>query len=216
MRYRRPQNYKEKLDNYKKDEIIIEKYSENLFKNQNELHLEIGMGRGDFITEHARRHPNFNYIGIEKQAPLLIAASQKIEEGQIENLKLMSFDARNIQEIFGNDCIDGIYLNFSDPWSKQRYAKRRLTHCKMLQKYECILKNGSFLKFKTDNKDLFDFSLEEIKSSKFVLLEANYNLYENADESQRTDPRYIQTEYEKKFVNQGKTIYYLECALNKV
>lgn len=215
MRYRRPQNYKEKLDNYKQEGIIIDK-PEKPIVHLEDTYLEIGMGRGNFIAEHAKRFPHKNYIGIEKQAPLLISASQKIDEMQLDNLKLMSFDAKIIEEVFAQNTISGIYLNFSDPWAKQRYAKRRLTHTIMLEKYARILKNDAMLIFKTDNRELFDFSIDEIKKSSFRLIHVDDDLYGKNWEREENHPKFIQTEYEKKFRELGKTIYYLECQLNKV
>ena len=213
MRYRRPQNYKEKLEDYQKKNIIVQK--DQVGKEEGELYLEIGMGRGNFIVEHARRFPQRTYIGIEKQAPLLISASSKVEAMDLKNLKLMSFDANNIDEIFAEDQVSGIYLNFSDPWSKQRYAKRRLTHRLMLEKYAMIMRDQALLVFKTDNEDLFYFSMEEIKQSPFELTNWELDLYQGKSEGLEEEPKFIQTEYEKKFINLGRTIYYLECKLNK-
>ena len=213
MRYRRPQNYKEKLEQYKEKNIILERIDSSGFAK--DVYLEIGMGRGSFIAEHARRFPDKKYIGIEKQAPLLISAAQKAAEKQLENLKLMSFDAKIIDEIFSENSIAGIYLNFSDPWSKQRYAKRRLTHQTMLEKYAKILQDKSLLLFKTDNRELFEFSVEEIGNSQFELLTVDDDLYRFVSEEEDDNPKFIQTEYEKKFRKLGKTIYYLECRINK-
>lgn len=219
MRYRRPQNYIEKLEHYKTQNIIVQdiKPGEPIFSNNQDIYLEIGMGRGAFVTQHAQRYPGNNYIGIEKQAPLLISASQKIEEMGLENIKLMSFDARSLEEVFGENTVAGIYLNFSDPWSKPRYAKRRLTHSLMLQKYAALMKDQSKLIIKTDNKDLFEFTIQQIESSKFDIIHMESSLYGSGDNlNQKDDPKYIQTEYESKFMEQGKAIFYLECKLNKV
>lgn len=219
MRYRRPQNYIEKLDYYREKNIIVQDTNpgESVFGNDKDIYLEIGMGRGSFVTQHAQKYPENNYIGIEKQAPLLISASQKIEAVGLHNIRLMSFDARYIEEVFDDNTIAGIYLNFSDPWAKPRYAKRRLTHDIMLQKYARLMKDESKLIIKTDNKDLFEFTLEQIEQSNFCIIHMEKDLYGSGEHLlHKDDPKYIQTEYENKFKEQGKAIFYLECKLNKV
>ena len=219
MRYRRPQNYREKLQDYRDKGIIINNYEGKLepFQKGKELYLEIGMGKGAFIVEHARRFPLNTYIGIERQESLLISASQKIEDLGLGNVKLIGFNARNIEDIIEEATVSGIYLNFSDPWSKQRYAKRRLTHLSMLKKYEKLLKDKGQLFFKTDNSDLFEFSLGQLEESNFEIFTLNRDLYDGYQETKdHKNPIYIQTEYEAKFREEGKSIFYLECRLNKV
>lgn len=216
MRYRPPKHYKEKLQHYETLGYILdlEELAHLAEQRTEPIYLEIGMGRGDFITEHARRFPKKHYIGIEKQEALLISAAQKIQALEISNVQLIALDARQIDVLLPESSVSGIYLNFSDPWSKTRYAKRRLTHIQMLERYAKILKDGAQLAFKTDNEALFRFTLSQLAESSFVQSAVEWDLYRNTGIGDEI--RYIQTEYEKKFVAQGKTIYYLECRCQKV
>lgn len=182
------------------------KWSE-IFGNTNPIYIEIGMGKGDFIIENARTYPDINFIGIEKYSSVILSAVKKLErEEPIENLMLMRFDAMAITDVFAENEIDRVYLNFSDPWPKERYAKRRLTSDRFLPQYKEILKEGKFVQFKTDNVDLFAYSLESIEASTFEMTEQTKDLYHSA---------YIEgniaTEYEKKFVVLGHPIHYLRC-----
>lgn len=176
------------------------------------LHLELGMGKGKFIIELAKKNPDINYIGIERSATIVLKAIAACEhcayskgefyEPQISNLRFMCENVENLENIFPPHSIDKIYLNFSDPWPKKRHENRRLTHNKFLSIYKKILKPGSLLEFKTDNVELFDFSLEEIKNSNFRLLEYTYDLHN--DEKLNKDN--IMTEYEAKFSKLGNKI----------
>lgn len=221
MRYRRPKDYKQKLQEYQdyffteKDKIQFQKIFPD--SNSPNMYLEIGMGRGDFITKMAARFPEHVYIGIEKQAPLLLAAAQKIKLQNLTNVKLMNLDATHLLDCFEQDSIHGIYLNFSDPWLKNRYHKRRLTHSINLEKYEQVLINAGTLHFKTDNLELFQFSIEHLNESKFRIVREIRDLY-NLDNIQNVDPAdliFVQTEYEKKFVQANKPIYAVDCILDK-
>ncbi len=165
------------------------------------LHLELGMGKGKFIIELAKQNPDINYIGIERSATIVLKAIAACEP-QISNLRFMCENVENLENIFPPHSIDKIYLNFSDPWPKKRHESRRLTHKKFLSLYEKLLKPGSLLEFKTDNVELFDFSLEEIKNSNFRLLEYTYDLHN--DEKLNKDN--IMTEYEAKFSKLGNKI----------
>ncbi len=191
--------------------IINGKDLKSFFVNNNPLHLELGMGKGRFITEMAIKYSNINFIGIEKSATIVLKAidlfnkfnlntdAQKIN---INNLKFMCEDIANLENIFSPNSIDKIYLNFSDPWPKKRHESRRLTHHKFLSIYEHLLMKGSFLEFKTDNLPLFEFSLEEIKNSNFKLLEFTYDLHND----KKLNEGNIMTEYEEKFSKLGNKI----------
>jgi len=168
----------------------------NLFKNNNPIYIEIGMGKGDFIIENAVKYPNINFIGIEKFDSVIVRAIQKSNELELSNLKLIRMDALEIDEVFNKE-IDRIYLNFSDPWPKERHAKRRLTSPIFLNKYDNIFKNTKEIIMKTDNNQLFEYSLES-------LIEYGYELtYVTRDLYQENITDNIKTEYETKFVNKG-------------
>ncbi|WZL81138.1 tRNA (guanosine(46)-N7)-methyltransferase TrmB [Vallitaleaceae bacterium 9-2] len=177
-----------------------------LFGNTHPIEIEIGMGKGDFIIENALRYPEKNFIGIEKFSAVLYRATEKIDmREELPNLVFLRFDAIDIHEVFGKDEIQKIYLNFSDPWPKDRWAKRRLTYHKYLEKYAMFLDKEGSLEFKTDNNALFEFSLEEIRHSQFQLVEMTRDLH-------RSDykPDNIMTEYETRFLKQNKKINYMK------
>ena len=177
-----------------------------IFNNDHPVHLELGMGKGKFITELSKQNFDINYIGIEKSATIILKAIDKLEQtnslSTYSNLRFMCIDISNLNDIFDVSSIDKIYLNFSDPWPKIRHQNRRLTHRNFLLMYEKILKKDSYLEFKTDNKDLFDFSIEEIKNSNFKLLEWTYDLHHN----DKMNMNNIMTEYEEKFSKIGNKI----------
>lgn len=171
----------------------------SLFGNDNPIYIEIGMGKGDFIIENALRYPDINFIGIEMYDSVMIRAVQKSNELELNNLKLVKMDATFIEEIFDNE-IDLIYLNFSDPWPKDRHAKRRLTSSRFLERYDKIFKNGKKIIMKTDNIDLFNFSLDSLKEYGYEIEFVTNDLY--SDDIREN----IATEYEKKFVERGVKI----------
>ncbi|SCY66684.1 tRNA (guanosine(46)-N7)-methyltransferase TrmB [Alkaliphilus peptidifermentans] len=173
----------------------------SFFKNDNKIHIEIGMGKGKFLVTLAKNNTDINYIGIEKSKELLYKVAKEIEDSNLNNLCIINIKAEDIIEVFGPGEIDRIYLNFSDPWPKKRHGKRRLTHGDFLEKYWQILKQGGEIHFKTDSLDLFEFSLEEIRTSRFSVSNIYYDLHKEANISN------VLTEYEEKFVNLGKTIY---------
>lgn len=209
MRYRRPKDYEQKLRNLIDKGILCTEFK----ANDKDLYVEIGMGRGDFLTEYAQRFGEHFYLGIEKQAPLLILAGQKVEEKNLSNVRLMSFDAGKIDEILPAESVSKVFLNFSDPWSKQRYSKRRLTHLQMLQKYAKISKPQASLAIKTDNLDFFEFSISQIRRSDYRIIREIRDIYskENQQTLSSDEPIFIQTEYEKKFISLKKAIFSLEC-----
>lgn len=181
-----------------------------LFPQKAPLHIEIGMGKGQFIMGMAKAHTDINYIGIEKYTSVLLRAVQKMEaeETPLDTLRFLCFNAEDIAEIFAPGEVDRIYLNFSDPWPKDRHAKRRLTSSAFLDRYDQILAKGGHIEFKTDNRDLFDFSVEEINASSTWQIEAlTYDLHTDASMNAGN----IMTEYEEKFSSKGNPICKLIC-----
>ena len=174
-----------------------------VFGNDHPLRLEVGMGKGQFIMELARQNPGINYIGIEMYSSVLIRALQKMAEEELPNLKFLRIDARTLPECFAKDEVDRIYLNFSDPWPKDRHAKRRLTSRQFLARYNEILKPDGVIEFKTDNRPLFDFSLEEVREAGWQLLLCTYDLH-HEEELMKDN---IMTEYEAEFSAKGNPIH---------
>ena len=172
-----------------------------VFGNDHPIHIEVGMGKGQFIIEMARRNPEVNYIGIEKYSSVLVRAVEKLEDFEQDNLRLIRMDAENIEEVFDKDEVDRIYLNFSDPWPKDRHAKRRLTSTRFLERYDNILTPEGRVMFKTDNKDLFDFSLEQVEEAGWILENHTYDLHHS-----EYNEGNVMTEYEKKFSDMGNPI----------
>ena len=174
-----------------------------VFGNEAPVRLEAGMGKGKFIYTMAGLHPDINYVGIEKYSSVLLRAVHKMEQEELPNLKFLRMDAENIAEVFGQGEVDRIYLNFSDPWPKDRHAKRRLPSREFLERFARILKPGGRLEFKTDNRPLFEFALEELAASPaWELAAATYNLHSVAELMQGN----IMTEYEEKFSAAGNPI----------
>lgn len=217
MRYRKPRNYKEKFLEYSKDTIILSESVEKgnwkaVFKNDNPIYIEIGMGKGKFLIEHAKRNPDINYIGIEKIEPLILGAAETIRTLGLKNIKLLSINANFLEDYFEDSEISKIYLNFSDPWPKKRNANRRLTHENMIDRYKKVLKSDANVEFKTDNLPLFEFSVCEFSKGN-VIEEIQIDLHSKEFESD--DERIIKTEYEEKFVEMGKKIYRLTSIIKK-
>lgn len=175
---------------------------QSIFGNTNPIHIEIGMGKGRFIMDMAKARPSINYIGIEKYSSVLLRAIQKMEQEPLPNLRFIRMDAEAIEEVFGEQEIDRIYLNFSDPWPKDRHAKRRLPSREFLLRYSHILKKDGQLEFKTDNKDLFQFALEELKPAGWELQKVTCDLHREEEMMQDN----IMTEYEEKFSAMGNPI----------
>ena len=173
-----------------------------VFGNANPIHIEIGMGKGKFIHTMAKLNPHINYVGIEKYSSVLLRAVQKMEEEEVPNLKFLRMDAEDIVKVFGEGEVDQIYLNFSDPWPKDRHAKRRLPSREFLARYDVILKKGGKLEFKTDNRGLFDFAVEELEPAGWKAEVITYDLH--ADE--KLVEGNVMTEYEEKFSSMGNPI----------
>lgn len=174
-----------------------------LFNNNNPIYIEIGMGKGKFIIKNSIENPNINYIGIEMYDSVILRAVEKTNDLELNNLYLIRMDARLINDIFNKE-IDLIYLNFSDPWPKERHAKRRLTSPIFLERYDSIFKNSKHIIMKTDNKDLFNYSVESLKEYGYNINDISYDLHKNKN-------NIITTEYEDKFTNMGIKINYLDA-----
>ena len=173
------------------------------------IHIEVGMGKGQFLMELARRNTQVNYLGIEMYDSVLLRALQRMAEiDELPNLLFMREDARLLPEIFRKGEVEKIYLNFSDPWPKARHAKRRLTSREFLNRYERILVPEGVVEFKTDNRGLFEFSLEEIREAGWRLLACTYDLHNDAKMCEGN----VMTEYEEKFSSLGNPIYKLVTA----
>ena len=175
---------------------------QSVFPSTQPLHIEIGMGKGRFIMDMAAAHPDINYLGIERYSSVLLRALQKMEETPMPNLRFICMDAADITEVFAKDEVSRIYLNFSDPWPKDRHAKRRLTSRQFFARYDAILKPDGRLEFKTDNQDLFNFSLEEIPEAGWHLDAFTRDLHQDAVLNEGN----IMTEYEEKFSSKGNPI----------
>lgn len=206
MRLRNVKNAKEIVMNSKYTINDIKEYKGNysdLFHNDNPLHIEIGMGKGDFIIGMAKEHPEINFIGIELYESVIVRAVQKLEIEDVPNLRLMNIDAAYLFDAFDRD-VDTIYLNFSDPWPKTRHERRRLTSPRFLSIYENVFKENPHIIQKTDNIGLFAYSLSSLSKFGYTLEDVSLDL-ENEDISN------VETEYEKKFKSKGVKINYLNA-----
>lgn len=173
-----------------------------VFGNGQPLYVEIGMGKGKFLHTLAKLHPERNYVGIEKYSSVLLRAIQKMEEEELENLVFIRMDAEEITEVFEKGEVAGIYLNFSDPWPKDRHAKRRLPSGTFLARYNEIVAEGGKIEFKTDNRPLFDFAVEELAESDWKADVVTYDLHADAALVEGN----VMTEYEEKFSALGNPI----------
>lgn len=167
-----------------------------LFTITQPIHIEIGMGKGKFIYTLAKENPSINYIGVEKFDSAIVKALYKVLDEPLDNLMLIRTDATDLVTLFGEKCLDRVYLNFSDPWPKERHAKRRLTHHNFLNKYEQLLHKGGEVHFKTDNIDLFHYSLESLETYPMNITFKTFDLHS-------TNEPNIMTEFEEKFSKQG-------------
>lgn len=182
----------------------------SLFKNDNPIHVEIGMGKGKFLLENALNNPNINYIGIEKYDSVILRAVEKTNDLELNNLYLIRMDARLIEDVFLKE-IDVIYLNFSDPWPKDRHSKRRLTSEVFLRRYDEIFRSSKRIIMKTDNIRLFEFSIASLRDYGYAITYLSYDLHNDKDKDK---DNIITTEYEDKFVSQNIKINYLEAVKN--
>ena len=208
MRLRNKPWAKDRLEQYPQyvisaPELLKGKWNETYEKSQ-PLHIEIGTGRGRFITGMAKANPNVNYLGIELQKSVMVTALDRLIEADLPNVKLLNADASNLQEYFAKNDVDRVYLNFSDPWPKNRHDKRRLTYKTFLKQYEEILVDRGEIHFKTDNQGLFEYSLMSFSEYGMVLKYLSLDLHQSDFEGN------IMTEYEEKFSNMGNRIYRCE------
>ena len=178
-------------------------FNDLVFKNFNPIHLEIGMGKGNFSIDMAKKNPNINFIGIERYESVLCRAIEKLEMEQLDNVKIICIDALGLGDIFAGD-IDTIYLNFSDPWPKKRHAKRRLTSHVFLPIYDNVFKDEKIIIQKTDNVGLFESSIVSLSTYGYVIEDISLDLAS-------TDKENSLTEYEAKFMSQGIKINYLKA-----
>ena len=220
MRMRRKKNLEEKLLSYSNELLSLksddknfsnaDKYqdyidTQSLFGNSNPVHLEIGCGKGQFAVEIAKRNPDINYLAVEKYANVLVDACEKLKESGITNLKFVRCSAEYLPTFIKPDSIGRIYLNFSCPFPKNKYACHRLTHHGFLEIYKRIMKPTAEIHQKTDNMKLFEFSLQELSQNGFALKNVSLDLHNSNFEGN------IMTEYEEKFVSIGQPIYRLEA-----
>ena len=187
------QNPSEKKGNWKE-----------VFGNENPIEIEVGMGKGRFIMELASLHPDINYVGIERYPSVLLRGLQKREGLELDNIYFMCVDAINLGDIFEKGEVQKIYLNFSDPWPKDRHAKRRLTSEEFMAVYDTILGPEGVVEFKTDNKGLFEYSLESIPRAGWKIKEHTFDLHHS-----EMGEGNVMTEYEEKFSSKGNPIYKL-------
>ena len=173
-----------------------------VFGNDAPLHIEIGMGKGRFLMDMAKLHPEVNYVGIEKYSSVLLRAIQKMEEEELPNVRFIRMDAEEITNVFGRGEVERIYLNFSDPWPKDRHAKRRLPSRQFLARYDEILKKDGTIEFKTDNRLLFDFALEELEPAGWRADVVTFDLHGDEKLVQGN----VMTEYEERFSSMGNPI----------
>lgn len=178
------------------------RWAQDIFENSRPVHMEIGTGKGRFLTELARRNPEVNYLGVEQFASVLVRALARLEEEPLPNIRFLCLDAEDLPAYMAEGEIGRLYLNFSDPWPKERHAKRRLTSARFLSAYEKFLAPGGVLEFKTDNKDLFAWSLETIPAQGWRLLAVTHDLHRDPVLNEGN----IMTEYEEKFSALGEPI----------
>lgn len=205
MRLRKQQGVKEKLSQYPETVILLEEPEivswDDIFEKKQPIKLEIGTGKGNFIIEMARQNPSINYIGMELRDQVLLKAVKKALEYDLKNLKFLVADANNIEQLFSSESVNGIYLNFSDPWPKKRHYKRRLTYRGFIEKYNMILQRDSWVIFKTDNLTLFQFTLNELAAVGLPMKKITLDLHNDVEFDNN-----IMTEYEEKFSNLGNKI----------
>lgn len=203
----RAESVLEAHDKVIKNEKELKGRWKEVFGNDNPVYIEIGMGKGQFLTEMAVRHPDRNYIGIERYSSVLLRAVERLDKLEadswaLENIRFICMDAAQIGEVFEKGEVRGIYLNFSDPWPKKRHARRRLTSREFFARYDQVLAPEGRVEFKTDNQDLFRFSLEEADEAGWRVLMSTWDLHSDPDMNRGN----VMTEYEEKFSAKGNPI----------
>lgn len=179
-----------------------------LFKNDHPIHIEIGMGKGQFLLTLAKQNPDINYIGIERYSSVLLRALEKYDTEEfcnLTNIRFICMDAMELPEVFAPDEVAKIYLNFSDPWPKARHARRRLTSTRFFEQYDKVLVSDGVVEFKTDNRALFEFSLEQVEEANWQLLGSTFDLHHD----DKMNVGNVMTEYEEKFSSMGNPIHKL-------
>ena len=199
MRLRKKPHTDEKLQTFA-DFVTVGDVAPFQKDSSRKLYVELGTGKGDFITQIAERNPQINFVGLEVEATVVLAAARKVHEKNLSNVRLIVFDVSNIAELFAEHTVDRLYINFCDPWPKKRHAKRRLTYVKFLELYRKILAPDGEIFFKTDNRGLFDFSLEQFALAGMEVRDVTNDLHANEP------PENIRTEYETKFSAEGVPI----------
>lgn len=177
----------------------------DLFGNKNPICLELGMGRGEFIINMAIKNPHINYIGLELYPSQMVKATERLQKEKLDNLKLINIDAHKITDIFGKE-IDTIYLTFSEPWPKKRDEKNRFTHISYLKLYDKIFKKNKHIILKTDNKGLFQYSLETLSQYWYVFNRISLDLHHDENKIDN-----IMTDFEKQYFKEGRPIYYVDA-----
>lgn len=212
MRQRKVKNVEERLAEYA--DYLIENPSlmkgkwKETFGNDNKIFLELGCGKGQFIVTKAKANKELNYIGAEGQQTIILRALEKASKEQTINVRFMTGFIKDVTDIFEEDELSGVFLNFSDPWPKDRHSKRRLTHKNFLEGFKKVSKAGSILEIKTDNEELFEFTLGQIEMMGFEMIELTRNLHLSECTSKNTT-----TEYEDKFKSFGKKIQFVKVTL---
>ena len=207
MRMRRKKHGKERLE--KCGDILLpeeKKSFKDVFGNENPVRLEIGCGKGDFICGTAAKEPDINFVAIERISDVLMLAAEKAKAADIKNVRFAVMNAANLVEKFEPHTIERIYLNFSDPWPKKGYAKRRLTYRAFLDIYKTVLTNNGSIYLKTDDDSLFEFSVEELNDNGFEITDITRDLHGSGYAKDN-----VMTEYEKNFVSEGKKINMLRA-----
>lgn len=213
MRQRKVKNEDEKLAQFQ--DLLIEdgvnckgKWNE-LFQDEGDLCLELGCGKGQFLLKMASKNPDKNFIGIEGQRSVVLRALDKAQKAGLKNIRFIGEFVRDIRDYFDEGELAALYLNFSDPWPKDRHAKRRLTHTRFLQGYKNVLRKNASLEFKSDNDGLFEFTVAEFEKNGLEILEISRDLH-----STELKAKEVTTEYEEKFKAMGKNINYCKVRTN--
>ena len=214
MRQRKVKNEEERLAEHHQlliDNPMVQKGNwQSVFENENGIYAEFGCGKGKFIMTLAEQNPDRNYIAVEGRGSIILRALEKATREGLNNIVFAKEYIKDVTDYFEEDELSGIYLNFSDPWPKDRHAKRRLTHSRYLEGYRKILKNISCIEFKTDNDDMYAFAAGEFKRCGMKLLESTEDLH-----STEFSARNVTTEYEDKFREDGKKINYCKVQIIK-
>lgn len=197
-------------DIYIKNPESVKGKTQDRFEKVQPLHVEIGTGKGQFITELAQQQPDVNFVGIELQTSIIVDVLKKILDNNIKNVQLINMNANDLENVFEENSIDHIYLNFSDPWPKNRHEKRRLTYKNYLTTYEKLLKEDGKLTFKTDNRGLFEYSLTSFSAYGANLDDVSLDLHSDGDDY----PDNIETEYEERFSKKGNPIYLAQISFD--